>query len=100
MNYYDDNLLMQHLNSLREDSGIQTIYSSQIHNALNSAYFNIDGSLKLKHKYNTPKIDLRSIMDSVSSTTVQYTPNDVEADLKMYAIWLEHEQAMEEESKA
>ena len=107
MDYYDEKLLMRHLDSLRDDSieefnasDIQTLYSSKICNSLNSRYFNVDGSLKLKHKYNIPKIDMRSIMDSVSntiiSTPIQYTPTDVKLAQKMYDIWLEHEQIVEE----
>lgn len=96
MDYFDNKLLMRHLNSLRDDSDIQTIYSSKIRNSLNSSYFNIDGSLKLKHKYSIPKIDMRSVMDNVPSTTVPYTLNDVEADLRMYNSWLRLEQATEQ----
>lgn len=103
--YYDEKLLMRHLDSLRNDIraefndiDIQTLYSSKICNSLNSQYFNVDGSLKLKHIYNIPKIDMRSIMDSgVPGTNIQYTPTDVELDLKMYDVWLKHEQDVEEE---
>ena len=104
MDYYDDKLLIQHLNRLLadsraefNDSDIQTLYSSKICNSLNSQHFNIDGSLKLKHKYNIPKIDMRSIMDNVvPNTTIQFTPTDVKLAQQMYDIWLEHEQAAEE----